>query len=328
MTATAKQALQPEPQLPTYADVVAAHARITPHIHRTPVLTSSFFDALTGSQLFFKCENFQKVGAFKARGGVNAVFALPEEELSLGVVTHSSGNHGAALAYAAARRGMACHVVMPSSAPEAKKAAVRGYGAMVVECAPTTTAREAALETLQTETGARMIHPFNDPLVIAGQGTCAKELVEDVDGLDAIIAPIGGGGLVSGTCLTARANAVPIPVYGSEPQQADDAFRSLKAGRLITEDAPATIADGLRASLKELTWAIISTHVDAILTVSEAEIIDAMRLVWSRMKIIIEPSCAAPLAALIKNRNVFAGKRVGVILTGGNVDLDRLPWQA
>lgn len=313
--------------LPSYDDVLAARRRIAPHVHRTPVLTSSHIDETVGAQLFFKCENLQKVGAFKARGAVNAVFGLPDVALAAGVVTHSSGNHGAALAYAAARRGIPCHVVMPSTAPEAKKAAVRGYGATITQCAPSTTARERALAHLQAESGAHMVHPFNDPLVIAGQGTCAAELVDDIAGLDAIVAPIGGGGLISGTCLVAGAVDEAIEVHGAEPSQADDAYRSLKAGRLITDDAPTTIADGLKASLKDRTWSIISRQVTRICTVSEAEIIDAMRLVWSRMKIIIEPSCAVAVAAVIKDRRRFAGKRVGVILTGGNVDLDLLPWQ-
>ncbi|GAA0298767.1 pyridoxal-phosphate dependent enzyme [Rhodovulum strictum] len=312
--------------IPTYDDVVAAHARIAPHIHRTPVLTSSYFNELTGAELFFKCENFQKAGAFKVRGACNAVFGLDDETAQKGVATHSSGNHALSLSYAAGRRGIPCHVVMPRTAPQAKKDAVRGYGGSITECEPSTSSREAVFAEVQARTGAEFVHPYNDWRVIAGQGTCARELNEQVPGLDAVIAPIGGGGMVSGTCLTLSTIAPGIRIYAAEPEQADDACRSFKAGHIIADDAPETVADGLKVPLKELTWHFVSNHVTDILTASEQEIIDAMKLTWQRMKIVMEASCAVPLATILKNRDVFAGRRVGVIITGGNVDLDKLPW--
>ncbi|MBY0613433.1 MAG: pyridoxal-phosphate dependent enzyme [Beijerinckiaceae bacterium] len=313
--------------IPTLADMLIAHERIKPHIHRTPVLTSRVMDELSGAELFFKCENFQKAGAFKARGASNAVFGLSDAEAAKGVATHSSGNHGTCLSYAAGRRGIPCTVVMPRTAPQAKKDAVRGYGGRVVECEPSTTSREAVFAEVVAETGAEFVHPYNDPRVIAGQGTCSKELIEQVDGLDAVIAPIGGGGMISGSCLTLSALAPKIRIYAAEPEQADDAYRSFKAGHIIADDAPNTIADGLKVPLKDLTWHFVSHHVTDIFTASEEEIIAAMKLTWKHMKIVMEPSCAVPLATILKNRDVFAGKRVGVIITGGNVDLDKLPWQ-
>ena len=312
--------------IPTYDDVLEAHARIAPYIHRTPVLTSSYFNELTGAELFFKCENFQKAGAFKVRGASNAVFGLAEDMLEKGVATHSSGNHALSLSYAAGRRGIPCHVVMPRTAPQAKKDAVRGYGGIIRECEPSTSSREAVFAEVQAETGADFVHPYNDPRVIAGQGTCSRELMEQVPGLDAVIAPIGGGGMISGTCLTLSSTAPDVKIYAAEPEQADDAYRSFKAGHIIADDAPETIADGRKVPLKELTWHFVSNHVTDILTASEEEIIDAMKLTWKRMKIVIEASCAVPLATILKNRETFAGKRVGVIITGGNVDLDTLPW--
>lgn len=312
--------------IPTYADVEAAHARIAPYIHRTPVLTSSFLNALTGAELFFKCENFQKAAAFKARGASNAVFSLTDAQAALGVATHSSGNHGLCLSYAAGRRGIPCTVVMPRTAPQAKKDAVAGYGGRVVECEPSTTSREAVFAEVVAGTGADFVHPYNDPRVIAGQATCSRELNEQVPGLDAMIAPIGGGGMISGTCLALSTIAPNIKIYAAEPEQADDAYRSFKAGHIIADDAPVTVADGLKVPLKELTWHFVQRHVTDILRTSEQEIIDAMRLTWARMKIVIEPSCAVPLAAILRNPDVFQGKRVGVIITGGNVDLDKLPW--
>ncbi|TVP70322.1 MAG: pyridoxal-phosphate dependent enzyme [Rhodobacteraceae bacterium] len=315
-----------EMYIPSYDDVVAAHARIAPYIHRTPVLTSSYFNELTGADLFFKCENFQKAGAFKVRGASNAVFGLSDEMAAKGVATHSSGNHALSLSYAAGRRGIPCHVVMPRTAPEAKKDAVRGYGGIITECEPSTSSREAVFAEVQAATGAEFVHPYNDPRVIAGQGTCSKELMEQVEGLDAVIAPIGGGGMISGTCLTLSNIAPGVQIYAAEPEQADDAYRSFKAGHIIADDAPVTIADGLKVPLKELTWHFVSNHVTDILTASEDEIVEAMKLTWKRMKIVIEASCAVPLATILKNPEVFAGKRVGVIITGGNVDLDTLPW--
>jgi threonine dehydratase len=312
--------------IPTYDDVLEAHERIKPYIHRTPVLTSTFMDELTGAKLFFKCENFQKAGAFKARGASNAVFSLSQEKAKFGVATHSSGNHGLSLAYAAGRRGIPVAVVMPRTAPEAKKAAVRGYGGRIVECEPSTSSREAVFADVVAITGADFVHPYNDPRVIAGQATCARELMEELGELDAVIAPIGGGGMVSGTCLTLSAIAPATEIYAAEPAQADDAWRSFKAGYIIADDAPHTVADGLKVPLKELTWHFVSRNVTDILTASEEDIIAATRLTWERMKIVMEPSSAVPLATILKNRGLFAGKRVGVIITGGNVDLNKLPW--
>jgi len=312
--------------IPTFEDMLAAHERIAPHIHRTPVLTSSYLNELTGAELFFKCENFQKAGAFKVRGASNAVFGLSDEEAKKGVCTHSSGNHALSLSYAAGRRGIPCNVVMPRTAPQAKKDAVRGYGGIITECEPSTTSREAVFAEVQAATGGNFVHPYNDPRVIAGQGTCSRELMEQTDGLDMVVAPIGGGGMISGTCLTLSHIAPETQIIAAEPEQADDAYRSFKAGHIIADDAPQTIADGLKVPLKDLTWHFVSNHVTDILTASEQEIIDAMKLTWQRMKIVMEASCAVPLATIIKNKDRFAGKRVGVIITGGNVDLDTLPW--
>ena len=312
--------------IPTFEDMLAAHARIAPHIHRTPVLTSAYLNEVTGAELFFKCENFQKAGAFKVRGASNSVFGLAEAAAARGVCTHSSGNHALSLSYAAGRRGIPCHVVMPRTAPRAKKDAVRGYGGIITECEPSTSSREAVFAEVQARTGGDFVHPYNDPRVIAGQGTCSRELMEQTDGLDTVIAPIGGGGMISGSCLTLSTLAPEVQIIAAEPEQADDACRSFRAGRIIAEDAPRTVADGLKVPLKELTWHFVSHHVSDILTASEEEIIDAMKLTWQRMKIVIEASCAVPLATILKNRDRFAGKRIGVIVTGGNVDLDSLPW--
>jgi len=312
--------------VPTYEDVVEAHVRIAPHIHRTPVLTSSFLNELTGAELFFKCENFQKAGAFKVRGATNAVFGLREDQLERGVATHSSGNHALSLSYAAGRRGIPCTVVMPRTAPQAKKDAVRGYGGVIVECEPSTSSREAVFAEVQARTGADFVHPYNDPRVIAGQGTCSRELMEQVEGLDAVVAPIGGGGMISGTCLTLSAIAPGVEIFAAEPVNADDAARSFRAGHIIADDAPDTVADGLKVPLKELTWHFVKTYATDVLTATEQEIVEAMKLHWKRMKIVIEASCSVPLAVILKNPDRFRGKRVGVILTGGNVDLDKLPW--
>ncbi|PCH68379.1 MAG: serine dehydratase [Rhodobacteraceae bacterium] len=312
--------------IPTFQDVIDAHERIRPYVHRTPVLTSTFLNELTGAELFFKCENFQKAAAFKVRGASNAVFGLSDEMAARGVATHSSGNHALSLAYAAGRRGIPCHVVMPRTAPQAKKDAVIGYGGKITECEPSTSSREEVFAQVQAQTGADFVHPYNDPRVIAGQGTCSRELVEQVEGLDAVVAPIGGGGMISGTCLSLSNIAPGVKIYAAEPEQADDAARSFRAGHIIADDAPVTVADGLKVPLKELTWHFVSNHVTDILTASEQEIIDAMRLTWARMKIVMEPSSAVPLATILKNKDIFAGKRVGVVITGGNVDLDSLPW--
>ena len=295
--------------IPTLADMLVAHERIKPHIHRTPVLTSRFINELTGAELFFKCENLQKAGAFKARGASNAVFGLTDEQAAKGVATHSSGNHGTCLSYAAGRRGIPCTVVMPRTAPQAKKDAVRGYGGRVVECEPSTSSREAVFAEVVAETGAEFVHPYNDHRVIAGQGTCSKELIEQVEGLDAVVAPIGGGGMVSGTCLTLSNLAPGVKVYAAEPLQADDAARSFKAGHIIADDAPETVADGLKVPLKELTWHFVRNHVTDILTATEDEIVEAMKLIWKRLKIVMEPSSAVPLATILKNPRVFAGRR-------------------
>ncbi len=311
--------------IPTYDDVRAAHERVRPHVHRTAILTSRLIDGLAGAEIVFKCENFQRAGAFKARGACNAVFGLPGAA-EAGVATHSSGNHGQALAFAAGRRGIECTVVMPRTAPRVKRDAVIGYGGRVVDCEPSTAAREAALAEVVAATGAEVVHPYNDPRVIAGQGTCAKELVEDAGAFDAVVAPIGGGGLISGTCLTLAALAPGTKVYAAEPLAADDAAQSLRTGKIVAYDAPVTVADGLKVPLKPLTWHFVRSGVADVLTVTEAEIIEAMRLIWSRMKLVIEPSSAVAVAVVLKHREIFEGQRVGVILTGGNVDLDRLPW--
>ena len=313
--------------VPTFDDVVAADERIRPHIHRTPVLTSSYFNELTEAELFFKCENFQKAGVFKVRGACNAVFGLSEEQAKFGVCTHSSGNHALSLSYAAGRRGIPCNVVMPRTAPQAKMDAVRGYGGVITECEASTSSREAALVDVQARTRGEFVHPYNDPRVIAGQATCSRELLDQVEDLDTIIAPIGGGGMISGTCLTKSHIAPEVDVYAAEPKNADDAYRSLKAGHIIADDAPETVADGLKVPLKDLTWHFVRTHVTDILTATEDEIVYAMKLTWKRMKIVMEPSSAVPLATILKNKDVFRGRRVGVIITGGNVDLDKLPWQ-
>jgi threonine dehydratase len=313
-------------QYPTLADIQAAAACIKPYAHRTPVLTCTSLNRLVGAELWCKCENFQKVGAFKFRGACNAVFSLSAPEAQHGVATHSSGNHAAAVALAAQLRGIKAHIVMPDNAPAVKKVAVAGYGGTIVYCAPTLAAREATLERVVHETGATFIHPYNDARVITGQGTAALELLTDVPDLDVIMVPVGGGGLLSGTAITTTALAPATQVIAAEPAAADDAYRSLHEGRIIPALDPRTIADGLRTSLGELTFAIIQRHVHEIVTVSEAAIISAMRHVWERMKIVIEPSAAVPIGALLERKGDLTGKRIGVILSGGNVDLDRLPW--
>jgi threonine dehydratase len=309
------------------AAIHAAHARIRSHVQRTPVLTSRSLDAVAEATLFFKCENLQKVGAFKARGACNAVFSLDNAEARRGVVTHSSGNHGAAVAWAAARRGIPAWVVMPENSAEIKKAAVQGLGATVRFCAPTLEARDTTCAAVLAETGAVLVHPYDDWRVIAGQGTAALELLEEIPDLDAIITPVGGGGLLSGTAIASRGMKPSIRIYGAEPAGADDAWRSLQSGRIVPQTDPRTIADGLRSSLGVKTFAVLSTLVDAIGTTSEEAIVQAMRLTWDKLKLVIEPSAAVPLAALIERKLPVAGLRVGIVVSGGNVDLDRLPWQ-
>jgi threonine dehydratase len=310
----------------TLADIRAAHARIADKIHRTPVLTSATLDALCGAQLFFKCENFQKIGAFKARGATNAVFALTDAEATNGVATHSSGNHAAALARAARLRGIPAHIVMPSNAPKTKIESVRRNGGIIVFCEPTLVAREAACAKIIAETAARLVHPFDDYAVMAGQGTATLELLEQAPDLDLIIVPVGGGGLLCGTAVAAKGARPGIRVIAAEPAGADDAARSVAAGRLIPLEQAATIADGLRTSLSARTFPLIQQQVDGIVTVSEESIVAAMRRIWEVLKIIIEPSCAVPYAAIMEGKIDVSGKRVGIILTGGNVDLDALPW--
>lgn len=310
----------------TLQDVREAHERIRGFIHRTPVMTSASVDALAGARLFFKCENFQRIGAFKARGAHNAVLSLGEAEAHRGVVTHSSGNHGAAVALAARNRGIPAYVVIPSSAAEVKKASVARLGGVVTLCEPTLEAREAGARRIVAETGAAFIHPYDDLRVIAGQGTSALELLEEVPDLDAIVCPVGGGGQLAGIAVAAKGLEPAMRVVGAEPAQANDARRSLEAGRILPAGNPQTIADGLRSSLGERSFALIRSHVDDILTASEEAIIAAMRLVFERLKIVIEPSAAVPVAVLLDPARPLAGRRVGVILSGGNVDLDRLPW--
>jgi threonine dehydratase len=311
----------------TIADIRAAAERIAPHVHRTPVLTSSAIDAVAGCRLLFKCENLQKVGAFKMRGAANAVFSLGDAVAARGVATHSSGNHAQALALAARLRGIPAHIVMPTSAPAVKRAAVAGYGAAIYDCEPTLAARESTLADVAARTGAEFIHPYNDERVMAGQGTAALELLTDHPDLDLVMAPVGGGGLLSGTAIATRALAPAAQVAAAEPAGADDAARSLAAGRIIPSENPRTVCDGLLTSLGELTFAVIREHVSAIWTVDDPAVIAAMRLVWERMKIIIEPSSAVCLAAVLERPDTVRGRRVGIILSGGNVDLDRLPWQ-
>lgn len=310
---------------PTLDDIRHAHARILPHIRRTPVLTSTLLDRETGATIFFKCENFQKAGAFKSRGACNAVFSMPDVEAHRGVATHSSGNHAAALARAAALRGIAAHIVMPNNAPKPKQQAVAGYGGRIVFCEPTLEARERTCRIVMETTGASLVHPYNDHRIIAGQATAALELLEEIPDLDIVMAPVGGGGLLSGTALAVKGLRPKTRVIGAEPAQANDAAESKKAGRIVTQPAN-TVADGLRTMLGERTFPIIRDQVDEIVTVSEAGIVSAMRRLWEIAKIVVEPSGAVPFAAVREHPALFAGKRVGLIVSGGNVDLDELPW--
>lgn len=313
---------------PDLAAIRAASSRIAPHVHRTPVMSCASIDAEVGASLVFKCENFQRIGAFKARGASNAVFSLPDSIAQRGVVTHSSGNHGAAIAYAAKRRGIPAWVVMPATSAKVKLDNVRRLGASVRTSGPDAASRAAVCAEVERETGATMIHPFDNAAVIAGQGTAALELLADQPGLDAIVAPCGGGGLLSGTSIAAKGLAPGIRVWGAEPANADDASRSFRSGRVEPLPAATTIADGLRTPLAERTLAAIRTHVDALETCSEEAIVRAMRMMFERMKVVVEPSAAVPLACLLEGRFPAAGRRIGVIVSGGNVDLDRLPWQS
>lgn len=314
---------------PTFADIRIAETRISPHVHRTPILTSRVIDGIAGCHILFKCENFQRTGAFKARGAFNAVLALSPEDAARGVVTHSSGNHAAALALAARERGIAAHIVMPTTAPVPKKAAVQGYGGRIVECEPTLAARLAAAEAIVAETGATLIPPFDSRLVAAGQGTAVMELIADAtEPLEAISCPVGGGGLLAGTLIAAAELLPGVPVIGAEPLAADDAARGFHSGHIQPQVLPvATVADGLTTSMSEMTFGVMRERAHDVVTASEAAIVEAMRLIWSRMKIIVEPSSAVPLAAILEGAWKPGRKTVGIILTGGNVDLDKLPWE-
>jgi threonine dehydratase len=310
----------------TLAHIHQARERIKPYAHRTPVLTCESLNQQVNAQVFLKCENMQKVGAFKFRGACNAVYSLTDEEAVHGVVTHSSGNHAQALALAARMRGIPAYIVMPDNAPSVKKDAVAGYGGQITFCEPTLQARESTMERIRLDTRATVVHPYNDERVIAGQGTATLELLEDVPELDVIIAPVGGGGLLSGTSIAATETKKGIRVVAGEPENADDAFRSMKENRIVPSMNPKTIADGLLTSLGELTYPIIRERVEQIVTVSEQGIIDSMKFVWERVKIVIEPSSAVAVGVLWEKKIDLAGLKVGVILSGGNVDLGKLPW--
>jgi threonine dehydratase len=313
-------------RVPEFKDVIAAHDRIRQFIHHTPVLTSKSINTIFDSEIFFKCENFQKVGAFKFRGATNSILSLSADQVRNGVGTHSSGNHAAALSLAARMNGIPAYIVMPHTAPEIKIKAVKGYGGKITFCEPTLEARESTMDKVIEETKAVFIPPYNHFDIISGQGTCAKELMEEVPDLDIVMAPVGGGGLVSGTAISVKGISPGTRVIAVEPANADDAFRSFNAGKIIPSVHPNTIADGLLTSLGELTFAVIINKVDEIITVTESSIIHAMRMIWERMKIIVEPSGAVPLAALVEGNNVFRSKRIGIILSGGNADLDNLPF--
>ena len=312
--------------MPNLQDIQQAAERIKPYAHRTPVLTNEGLNQRVGAQVYLKCENFQKVGAFKFRGACNAVYSLSDEAAARGVCTHSSGNHAQALALAARMRGIPAYIVMPNNAPSVKKNAVAAYGGQITFCEPTLEARESTLERIRLETGANVVHPYNDERVIAGQGTAALELLSDVPDLDVIIAPVGGGGLLSGTVIAAKGIKPGIRVIAGEPEMADDAYRSLQAGHLLPSANPKTIADGLLTSLGSITFPIVRERVEQIITVSEAGIVAAMKFVWERVKIVIEPSSAVAVGVLWEKKIDLSGLKVGIILSGGNVDLDKLPW--
>ncbi len=306
--------------------ILNAAARIAPYAQVTPVLRSTSLDELAGCALHFKCENLQRMGAFKFRGACNAVFSLSEPEAAHGVVTQSSGNHGAALALAAQLRGITAQVVVPANASKVKRAAIARYGARILDCAPNMAARDAATAALVEETGGELVHPFADPRVIAGQGTVALELLRQCERLDALVAPVGGGGLMSGCAIATRALSPQTRLWGAEPASAADAHDSLQSGSLITDRTPQTICDGLRGHLAPITFGVLRDHLDGILLASEDEIVAAMRLLWERLKIVVEPSAAIGLAVVLRERERFAGRRVGIVLSGGNLELDRLPW--
>jgi threonine dehydratase len=310
----------------TFSEIEEAADRIADYVHHTPVLTCATLDNQSGARLFFKCENFQKVGAFKMRGATNAVFALSDSDSQAGVATHSSGNHAQALALAARQRGIPAYVVMPNNAPQVKVAAVKGYGAEIITCEPTLAAREATVAEVITRTGATLIHPFDNDHIIAGQGTAALELLQEHPEIEIMVAPVGGGGLLSGTALATRNLAPNAKIYGAEPTGADDTFRSLAAGKIIPMIDPNTVADGLLTTVGQRNFDIIRKNVAGIWTVDDDQIVSAMRLVWERMKIVIEPSAAVAVAAVLSQKAEVAGRQVGIILSGGNLDLGRLPW--
>lgn len=307
----------------TKEQITQAHERIKPYIHRTPVMKSDSINEMAGCHIYFKCENFQKVGAFKARGAMNAALLIPEAERKKGLATHSSGNHAQALARAGKILGVKSYIVMPRTAPEIKKRGVRGYGGEITECEPTLAARESTLADVMAKTGATEIHPFNNYDVMAGQATAAKELFSDTPHLDFLLAPVGGGGLLSGTALAAKYFSPDTVVIAGEPAGSDDAYRSLKSGK-IEQAQSQTIADGLLTTLGDKTFPIIKENVREVITVTDDEIINAMRIIWERLKIIVEPSCVVPFAAVLKEKEKFAGKNVGIILSGGNVDLEKV----
>ena len=302
------------------------HERIAPFIHHTPVMTSSMLNEISGASLFFKCENFQRMGAFKMRGALNAILQLTPEQKALGVVTHSSGNFAQALALAAKSLGIKAYIVMPNNAPEVKKQAVKGYGGIIVECLPTLKDRESCSENLMKEKGLTFIHPSNDLQVILGQGTAAKELLEEVSGLEMIFTPVGGGGLVAGTLLATKSFDPHISVIGCEPMAADDAYRSLLSGKIENNTTTDTMADGLKTALGDINFPIIKEHISEIIRIEETEIIESMKLIWERMKLVVEPSAAIALAGVLKHKEKLKGKKIGILLSGGNVDLGKLPF--
>ena len=310
----------------TLKDIVAAHDRIAPFIHRTPVLTNKSLNELSGAELYFKCENFQKAGSFKIRGATNTVELLNQDELDKGVATTSSGNHGAALSMAVSRRNGKTKVVMPHNTPKIKVKNVERNGGEVIWCEPDQTSREEVLKDLVIKTGSTVVHPYNDERIVMGQGTAGKELIEDHPDLDAIVSPVSGGGLLSGTLLSAQGINPKIKVYGAEPLEADDTFLSLQKGEIVPNKTINTICDGLRAQIGTITFPIIQSYVEEVITLTEKEIIESMKMIWERMKIVVEPSCSITLAAVLKSSDRFAGKKVGLIISGGNVDLERLPW--
>lgn len=310
----------------TLKDIQSAHNRIAPFIHRTPILTNKSLNELTGAELYFKCENFQKAGSFKIRGATNTVELLSQEELDRGVATTSSGNHGAALSMAVSRRNGKTKVVMPHNTPKIKVKNVERNGGEVIWCEPDQQSREKVLKDLVDETASTVVHPYNDERIVMGQGTAAKEFIEDQPDLDAIISPVSGGGLLSGTLISAKSMNPRIKVYGAEPLEADDTFLSLKKGEIVPNKTINTICDGLRAQIGTITFPIIQSHVQGVITLTENEIIESMKMIWERMKIIVEPSCSITLSAVLKSKELFLGKKVGLIISGGNVDLEKLPW--